>query len=145
MLDGEQLSRKQKRILSIVGICIVLLVGLAVLVPSGGTERKLLDEKSPDGKFEAAATAYDPGGLLEGSYYYVTIYAMPRRNPFLNVWGGLGGSAHKIVWTASEGDQVKVKWTDDTHLSISCLACANAQVKCSTWHGLAVSYINKPL
>jgi hypothetical protein len=139
-------SRKIKRLMA--RLLIAIGVGLTLLIVAwfaeGGVTRELLIQRSPDGKYEAVATVDTYGGLVARSYYEVTIYAVPRRKPWLNILGGIGGSPHAMVWFASEGDKLTVTWQDNGHLSISCLQCAGAKLTRDSWNGLRISHVNKP-
>ena len=104
------------------------------------TTRELTTRKSPDRKYEAVAWVETYGGMLGSSYYYVNIYALPRRQPLLHIFGGIGGSPRATVWTANEGRELKVQWVDNTHLSISCLFCDLGTLERRSWRCIEVSY-----
>ena len=135
-----------------VKLVILVLVGIALLfcaffiwASSDHATRQLMSKRSPDGRYEAVAAVDTYGGLLSDSYYSVTLYQLPKRPPLLRIFGGIGGGPHEIVWTANEGIQLNITWLGNSHLSISCSACAAAKLKEKPWRGVVVSYVPKPL
>jgi hypothetical protein len=102
------------------GLALTCILGslLAAVACSLCDEEKISDTASPDGRLVASVLWYGCGAMAKDATW-VTLHRA----------GDKANRSEEQIYVAIQEHAIEIRWLDDSHLSIHCRGCSDADVR----------------